>query len=388
MAKSLVIHIGDPKTGTTSIQEVLLRRLFDTPTVTVDYPDQLNHFPLANALIDPKQASTREARFGKVAAWLDASPADFAILSAEQFFRVDPRKLQDTLEELVPDHAATARVIGYVRPHASRFVSAFIQRTRSGLYMEDMNSFFEVTKNEKLLRYTPRFEAWRAVFGDRFTLRPMIRQEMLNGDVVSDFLNTALNGAPFTLKDYKEINSSLPLQYLAGMREVQRVLKRNKIAPGTRNLVGDQIGRTLVERGAPAGTKVQLTTELYDKIRDFYASDAADLDAAFFSKPLMTQAMEEARSATVEVDPPSKAGAYYDKDAIQELKNSALKLVTYFTNRPTAWPLTFERKIGQRPPPKEGAEVPAANLQNARRVDAALDEIVEVIAKSTVSAKA
>lgn len=387
MAKSLVIHIGDPKTGTTSIQEVLLRRLFDTSTVTVDYPDQLNHFPLANALIDPKQAATRGPRFRKIATWARESPADVAIISAEQFFRVDPQKLQDTLDEYVPEFATTARVIGYVRPHASRFVSAYIQRTRSGLYMEDMNSFFEVTKKEKLLRYTPRFEGWRRVFGDRFTLRTMIRQELLNGDVVSDFMNTALEGAPVTLKNYKEINSSLPLEYLAGMREVQRVLKRNKIAPGTRNLVGDQIGRTLVEKGAPAGTKVQLTAELYEKIRDFYASDAADLDAAFFSKPIMTQAMEEAKTATVEIDPPSKAAAYYDTEAIQALKSSALKLVTYFTNRPTAWPLTFERKIGQRPPPKEGAEVPPANLQNARRVDAALNEIVEVIAKSTGSAK-
>ena len=387
MAKSLVIHIGDPKTGTTSIQEVLLRKLYATSTVTVDYPDQLNHFPLANALIDPKQDAMRAPRFSKLATWAGASPADVAIISAEQFFRVDPQKLHDTLNEFMPDFAATAHVIGYVRPHASRFVSAFIQRTRSGLFLDDMNSFFEVTKREKLLRYTPRFEAWRRVFGDRFTLRPMIRQEMMNGDVVSDFLNTALNGAPFTLADYKETNSSLPLEFLAGMREVQRVLKRNKVAPGTRNLVGDQIGRTLFEKGAPAGTKVQLTAELYEKIRDFYASDAADLDAAFFAQPIMTQALDEAKAATVALDPPSKAADYYSQEAIQEMKNSALKLVTYFTNRPTAWPLAFERKIGQRPPAKEGVEVPASNAQNARRVDAALNEIVDVIAQSTGSAK-
>ena len=62
MARSLVLHIGDPKTGTSSIQEVLLHKLWQSPKVTLTYPDQLNSFPLANAISDPKQTDERAPR--------------------------------------------------------------------------------------------------------------------------------------------------------------------------------------------------------------------------------------------------------------------------------------------------------------------------------------
>ena len=102
MAKTLVLHIGDPKTGTSSIQEVLLHRLFDSPKRSLTYPNQLNCFPLANAISDPDQTDERAARWGRTANWLRDSEADVAVISAEQFFRVDPQALKATLQEFVP----------------------------------------------------------------------------------------------------------------------------------------------------------------------------------------------------------------------------------------------------------------------------------------------
>jgi hypothetical protein len=90
MVKSLVLHIGDPKTGSSSIQEVLRAGLFQSPEVKVDSPGQLNSFPLANALSDKGQLQFREPRYKKLAEWLASSDADVGVISAEQFFRVDP----------------------------------------------------------------------------------------------------------------------------------------------------------------------------------------------------------------------------------------------------------------------------------------------------------
>ena len=378
-AKSLVLHIGDPKTGTTSIQEVLLRKLFATPGLTVDSPAQLNSFPLANVLCDPKQAAMRDARFGAMAGWLENSTADVAIVSAEQFFRVNPLKLQDTLTELVPEYAGTVRVLAYVRPHASRMVSAFLQRTRSGLFKGNLNTLFEQTRKENLLTYAPRFDAWRQVFGDRFTLRPMIRDELFQADVVSDFFQTVLQGRPFKLPTQAEANTSLPLEFLAGLREVQIVLRRNNIGPGTRNLVGDQIGRTLLEKWPNFGTKLQLTEAVYDRLKKHCADDAAALDAAFFDRPIMSKALDEARHDTVATGQALPAKAYFTADSITELRSAALKLVTMFTNRPTAWPLHFERKIGQRPALADGKPLPPPIRAHIEKVNGVLTEIADLI---------
>ena len=61
-------------------------------------------------------------------------------------------------------------------PMRRGFLSAYMQRTKAGMFQGDMETFFARTQGENLLHYAPRFDRWRDVFGDRFTLRPMIRE--------------------------------------------------------------------------------------------------------------------------------------------------------------------------------------------------------------------
>lgn len=382
MAKSLVLHIGDPKTGSSSIQEVLRNRLWESPTVSVSYPDQLNSFPLANALSVPKQAEHREARFTQLANWLSKSDVDVAVVSAEQFFRVNPEVLLETLNAYLPAYVPTLRIVAYVRPHASRLISAFMQRSKAGLYQGDMATFFERTQGENLLRYAPRFEAWREVFGDRFTLRPMIREHLRAGDVVSDFLNFALKGAPFTLRGLVEANTSLPVEHLAGLREVQAILKRNSIPMGTRHSVGDHVGRTLARTQPAAGTRLQMSQSLYEDVKAFCMSDAEALDEMFFKAPLMVQALDAARSEVAVSEQETVARVYYSEDAVQALRKSARTLVTMFKKRPAVWTMAFEREIGQRLSLDGQKPPPPPVRQHIERVNATLAEIATTIASA------
>ena len=380
-AKSLVLHIGDPKTGTSSIQEVLRNRLYETDVVQVDYPDQLNSFPLANALWDKKQAEHRVPRMTKLADWLQASTADVAIVSAEQFFRVNPDVLQQALDEFVPEFASSVRVVAYVRPHANRLLSAYMQRTKAGLFQGDLKTFFERTKRENLLTFAPRFQRWRDTFGDRFTLRPMIRDQLRGGDVVTDFLDYALNGQAFKLRGTVEANTSLPLECLAGLREVQAVLKRNEVAAGTRHSVGDHIGRSLAGPAAGKGTKLQLPRPLFDMVREFCAEDAAALDAVFFDKPLMMDALDQAGQDAVPAKQDLLAKTYYSEDTLQALRQKGRQLVTLFKKRPAAWTVAFEREIGQRPASDDKRPSPPPVRAHIEKVDAVLAEVAALVAK-------
>lgn len=381
MAKSLVLHIGDPKTGTSSIQEVLRRGLWDCPTVPLAYPEQLNSFPLANALSDPKQADQRAARWGKIAEWLRASQADVAVVSAEQFFRVDPRALMDTLSEFLPEYIPNLRIIAYVRPHASRLVSAFMQRSKAGLFQGDMQTFFDRTKAENLLRFAPRFAHWRATFGADFTLRPMIRAQLRDGDVVADFMHFSLNGAPFTLRDHVEANSSLPLEHLVGLREVQAVLKRNKIAPGTRHSIGDHISRSLVRMHPGAGTKLQFSQSLYQDILAWAMDDAEALDRDFFGgQPLMALALKDAAEDAAPTPQNSAATTHYEDKVIQSLRQKGRQLVTMFNKHPSAWTIAFEREIGQRPI-DDAETVPPPIRAHVEKVNSVLLDVASLIAQ-------
>jgi hypothetical protein len=384
-AKSLVLHIGDPKTGTSSIQHVLRNSLWEASTISLAYPDQLNSFPLANALSDPKQAAQRDARFTKLATWLASTDADVAVVSAEQFFRVDPQKLLDTLNEFVPDYVPTLRVVAYVRPHASRFLSAFMQRGKAGLYFGDADTFFKRTKAEKLLRFAPRFQRWRDTFGDRFTLRPMIRNHLRDGDVVSDFLNITLGGAPFKLAESVDANPSLPLEYLVGLRELQAVLKRNQIANGVRHAVGDYVGMTLARTHPHQGTKLQITQELYNKVKLYCQSDAEALDAVFFDgQPLMAQALKQAAADVVAEEQPTVITSHYSEDSIIALREESRNLVSLFKKRPMAWTMAFEQRIGQRIS-KPGAEPPKQVLAHIEKVNDALTKIARMIAEESLA---
>ena len=386
MAKSLVLHIGDPKTGSSSIQEVLRHRLWQSDAATLAYPDQLNAFPLANALSDPKQAEMRGPRWRALADWVATRDADVAVVSAEQFFRVDPEALQATLAEFLPDHADNIRIIAYVRPHAARLVSAFMQRCKAGLYMGDMETFFDRTQGESLLRYAPRFRRWREVFGPRFTLRPMIRSQLRDGDVVSDFLDFALSGAPFTLRGAVEANPGLPLEFVAGLREVQGVLKRNQIANGTRHSVGDHIGRTLAQSHPGAGIRLQISQALYQDIKTLCADDAAALDAEFFGgMPVMVQALDEAAHDAIPVNQDTLTKAHHSEEVIQALRARARHQVTLLKKRPTAWTIAFERDIGQRPAAKDGKPLPPPVRAHVEKVNTVLTEIAELIGGAPVS---
>lgn len=362
MVKSIVFHIGDPKTGTSSIQDVLFNRHWHCPTVSLVYPDQLNSYPLANSLRPAAQVGHQEARFLKLAAWLNGSGADVAVVSSEQFSRVAPADLLRAIGRYLPDHAKTVRVIAYVRPHTSRLLSTYMQRTKVGLLHSDIASYFENARQEKLLLCADRFRKWRQVFGERFTLRPMIRTELHDGDVVADFLHIVLHGAPFTLLTRNRTNPSLTLEALAGIREIQAELRKGGIAGRTCTAVGNQLGRNLTALTQGAGTKLGLTPALYEQVRALCRKDAAELDREFFFRPIMRQALQAAGRETIETVQNTAPGLHFTPDTLHRLQQYGKALARLFQLNPNAWTDKFEREIGKHARQDPDAELPG-NLQ-------------------------
>ncbi|MGD9861811.1 MAG: hypothetical protein AB7S99_01240 [Pseudodonghicola sp.] len=300
MVGELVIHLGDCKTGTTSIQGALAAGAWRTELGEIVYPTRFNHIPLAKSLSVPKERQYQETRFAKVRAAFDKSDAAHGVISAEHFEFVDPQAVHDAIQTHLPDYVGRIRLVAYVRPHADRFMSTFAERSKKGIYVKPLEQFHEDMVADGLLFYTPRFEKWRALFGEAFTLRPFLRDRLYRGDVVQDFFRTLLGGEAFELTQETDRNESLSVEDIAMMRAIhRRIRQQTKDLKPVQQAFGWYMSNFLGAAPDPKGTKPRLHKALAEKIVETYRADAAALDAAFFDGTPMSDALAAAPAKAV-----------------------------------------------------------------------------------------
>ena len=110
----------------------------------------------ANA-IKSKDADRRTEEFERVRHWMIANEgADHAVISSEFFAPLSPVRMHKVLAEQLPDEVDGIRVISYVRPHASRFLAAFVQRIKTGHYLGNLETFLERIGQDDTLNYAIR----------------------------------------------------------------------------------------------------------------------------------------------------------------------------------------------------------------------------------------
>ena len=376
----LILHIGDPKTGSSSIQQVLFRRKVECLTRSYDYPARLSAARVAKTLHGKGRFTAKSTEFSDLAQWATASGADVAIVSAEQFSMVNAATVHDSFQEYLPEFASSMRVIAYVRPHVSRFISAYTQRTKVGQLSTDLESFLDAMIKKRSFLFSDRFQAWRGFFGDRFILRPMSRDDLYQGDVVADFLNLALDNAPFRILQATEANISLPLESLAGLRFVHKILRRNDVSPGTLHWLGSRINTLVTTKAQGKGTKVRISRAMYDRLRDHCLLDAETLDREFFSRPIMVSALERAAEDTTSEPQLADTYHFFEPGVIRTLRKYATILAKLLAAFPGVWKEQFLRDFGQTDKQGQDDFPPAAEIAHVQEVEEVLGKIVLLIA--------
>lgn len=319
MVKELVFHLGDQKTGSTSIQLALSGQDFDAQGRSIYSSATLNHNPVAVALKPGAPRFSRLKAFAPLLRDYWRNGSDVGVISAEIFQEVDPVQLKRAIDTYLFPFRHKVRLITYLRPHAESVLARFAEATKQGTETGDLTSYVERTRGGPEFTYFPRLTRWREVFGDRFTVRPYLRSALRNGDVVSDFLDFALSGTPFDPPARRPNNVTLGIEDLMMLREFQLKMQNNAALLPFARRIGWNLALVLGEQPPASSTPLRLHRELVDHLHQLYGEDARQVDAAFFAGEPMTGAWETARASAVALPPDWKAESYFDEGALQQI---------------------------------------------------------------------
>lgn len=378
----LVLHIGDPKTGSSSIQTVLYEERLSCQAKRLVSPREFSEAKLAATLHKPSRRKDRATQLSAKAKWLAEVDADIAVLSAEQFSNVEPGVLQKALANRMPEHAQDARVIAYVRPHHGRFLSSYTQKTKCGVITRSLERYHTRSLKRGFFKYFKRFSQWHDVFGDRFVLRPMVQSQLKDGDLTQDFFDVVLEGAEFDIEAPQRVNEALSLQQLACIRVIQTVLRAKDVDSQLRVAVGSFFGLTLNRHSSrTAGSKVGIHRALAEQISQDYAEDAKLLDEKFFSTPIMQTALQDAIDKALDEEQPHALMAHASPEQEQVLIAQAETLAKALREDGKNWKNTRLISLGQNPqtsPETAEEKASAAKVQNL--LNAAVEQINEICA--------
>lgn len=255
---------------------------------------------MAKSLFPDARPKRRRRLFSASADWLAQQTADVAVLSAEHFAFVEPKKLKFATKRFLPDYLEDMRVVAYARPHMGRLVSSFSQSVKIRGYQGTFEDYCRGAVKSGRFHYAPRFTKWRDTFGSAFTLRPLIGTLIHRQDVVADFLHTVLDTDNFELTADSRQNESPTVAHLACLKFTQAALMQANIPSPARKALCASLSKRLIQNADSTGQQLKMPSSGLSLMQDAYRADAAALDTSFFQGTPFSDALEKAGHQTTD----------------------------------------------------------------------------------------
>lgn len=354
--RKLVIHIGDPKTGSTSIQDALALDLIKYCGESPLYNSRLAHNFLPRVIklfihgTDVEKAESRK-RLDSFFREILTSTNLVSVISAELFSEVKPSDLKFALEHFLPLEDFELRVICYVRPHSEWIVATFGESLKIGNFQGNIEQFYESRlASERIFPYLKRFNSWRDAFGSSFILRPFQRSKLIGGSVVTDFSVTAFGSDGLSISDKVEnskSNTSLGLEDLVRLSFIHRELgERTWIFHHHFGWEFHRVVDVLTAKdriSCSKKTKITMHRDLAQKVRDRFYEDALEVDKVFFQGEefLVESLNQNVEKSCVEMQMVSLEAHFSDSE-IRTLQIMTNILTASFQKKSKTWINHFE----------------------------------------------
>lgn len=198
--RRLIIHIGNHKTGSTSIQEslVLNNELLEFNGFKVcrtNYQGKTVPWAGLNGWVDCSSGNTPVLRDGLAQA-LSASPNKNVIISAETFSFLNKKSDLGKLHNELQTSFDKIEVVVYIRRQDRQILSHSLQASKPASNFDKYFLGFgkhpfprSINRNlRNYLDYNKKIGLWSEVFGDKnIKVRVFDKKYLHHGDVVSDF---------------------------------------------------------------------------------------------------------------------------------------------------------------------------------------------------------
>lgn len=191
----IYIHIGFPKTGSTTIQSFAVENSDALAAANLAYPtlgrNGRAHFNFVHELREPRMFRPEAGGLKDFREMVDQAPDKNYFLSCETFHALAPEAV-GRLAARLPQ--APVRVIAYLRPLGSLLVSTYAQSAKMGYASEDFDSFFarRVAGGGKQLTngVFTQLKNWADAFGwDALRVGVLARYQLKDSDLITDVLD-------------------------------------------------------------------------------------------------------------------------------------------------------------------------------------------------------
>lgn len=180
----LILHIGSPKTGTTSLQQFLFANEDRLREGGINYMraarSHIAHNPLPIAIAQQEDGALLRAIVDEY----ERNPDITHVISSEIMFRiVVARRLHTVLPQELRNRI---KIICYIRRQDHYAEAIYKQRAKNGLVTVDRQAFLRAQMPK--LSYSTVIDSYADLIGpEHLAIRPFERQNLAGGDVVQDF---------------------------------------------------------------------------------------------------------------------------------------------------------------------------------------------------------
>lgn len=200
--RTLILHIGNHKTGTTTLQLSLTNSPETLAAAGLEYlapqgETNLHHFLNFERKTGDKLPGARMTRLPELRALFQSSQAETVIASSENFaFLFDPDEIRQ-LHEIATEMFDRVKVVCYLRRQDAHLVSHHQEGSKpyrkadSELFGMDPVALPTYLPIHRLyLDYAERLAKWAQVFGEEaLMIRVFERDALKDQDIVADFLD-------------------------------------------------------------------------------------------------------------------------------------------------------------------------------------------------------
>lgn len=281
-SKTLYLHIGRPKTGTSALQAFLSANENELARHDIVYPKARTHNRAASGqttagngasislYLEDKNTHAHkdqwEAFVEHLGSWKGA-----VVVSSERFSGRAKEQLPKLMEK-ANEFGRPTKVIVYLRPQEELLASAYSEMIKRHQYTGEISDFFEADHSR--FQYLPFMRMLETVAGkENLLVRPYAKDAFLNGSLFDDFLNLiGVHDSEAFVSPEKFVNRSL------SQLEGELLRKLNALEVDV-----DALVEMLEQYPKSASSEpLKVTPELAERVRQTYEEENATIAEQYF----------------------------------------------------------------------------------------------------------